>query len=507
MAASDWDLPAELAPDLAFVPRDHSEVWRTIGLWRRAMRAYASPHDSGGQGVRQRWLQLAGQCGEAWKTKGCPLDLEAPVPRAMIERLARQIQMPVQMFVPQTLFGWLLAWRVFEPDREAARQGMYCDLASTTDWGKYVRGELEDWHSVAIADIRAAQQHLSLTAAVRHILMAQKSTVMARHRVKCITGYPELGVPVLSEAASDFPSVNAMICEWYALDMGLPTLADRACVSRTGRAYFSISKMVNDIHDLAVDTHSGDVGNGARLYGDGRLGADTLVSWLVGLGHLVPTVARKVTDHALTRDDRTFLAGCAGVSYTLWGHRSDLWATVLPMARRGLGWGGLREHECRACRTAPRCGRCFYLGAEDCTHLFRAVQTGTDADAKKIVATALTLTGATGVISPDVVARAVARLARFSPTALGWHAARKHADPGTTVVAALTQGVYALAAECSERDLDALVDLARAAWWRVLPAFDRPEELTLDIYMYSTAAHPHITLTFGSHVAGIISRR
>ncbi|MDX3745981.1 hypothetical protein [Streptomyces sp. AK08-02] len=508
--APEGEPPADLASGLTFSRPDRRDVRRTIQLWHRAMQAYAPRHPAQEQpsrgGSQPDWLQRASQCGEQWKKKGCPLDLEEPVPRTMIERLAAQIRIPVQLFVPQTLFGWLLAWRVFEPDREAARQGMYCDLASTTDWGKYVRGELEDWHAIAIAEIRAAQQQLSLTAAVRHILMARKSSVMAQHRGRCITGYPELGVPVLRTETPYYPSVNAMICEWYALDMGLPTLADRACVSHDGRAYFSISKMVNDIHDLAIDTYTGDVGNGARLYGDGRHGTDTLVTWLVGLGHLLPAVAAKATNRMLTRDDRTFLAGCAGVSYTLWGHRSDLWATVGPMARHGYGWGALREHECRVCQAAPRCGACFYLDVDDCPHLSRATLTGTDADAEEIVHTALTLTGAVDVIPPDAAARAAARLARLSPTALGWHADRKHVDPGTTVVAALTQGIHALAAECSEGDLNTLTNLARTAWWRVLPAFDRPEELTLDIYMYSTAAHPHITLTFGSHIADIVSQ-
>ncbi|MEW2120843.1 hypothetical protein AB0945_37980 [Streptomyces sp. NPDC005474] len=508
--ASDGEPPADLASGLALSRPDRTDIRRTIQLWHRAMQAYAPrgrTHEQPSRdGSQREWLQLASQCGEQWKKKGCPLDLEEPVPRTMIERLAAQIRIPVQLFVPQTLFGWLLAWRVFEPDREAARQGMYCDLASTTDWGKYVRGELEDWHAVAIAEIRAAQQQLSLTAAVRHILMARKSSVMAKHRGRCITGYPELGVPVLRTEVPYYPSANAMICEWYALDMGLPTLADRACGSHAGRAYFSISKMVNDIHDLAIDTYTGDVGNGARLYGDGRHGADALVTWLVGLGHLLPAMAAKVADGSLTRDDRTFLAGCAGVSYTLWGHRSDLWATVGPMAQHGYGWGAVNEHDCRVCQAAPRCGPCFYLDAEDCPHLSRTDLSGTDADAREIVHTALTLTGAVDVIPPEVEARAVTRLAKLSPTALGWHADRKHVDPGTTVVAALTLGVYALAAECSEDDLGTLTDLARAAWWRVLPAFDRPEELTLDIYMYSTAAHPHVTLTFGSHIADIVSQ-
>jgi hypothetical protein len=424
----------------------------------------------------------------------------------VIERLAAEVRMPVQLFVPQTLFGWLLAWRVFEPDVEAARQGMYCDLASTVDWGRYTRGELEDWHAVAIADIRAAQQRLSPTAAVRHILMARKSSVMARHRDRCITGYPELGVPALRRETPDYPSVNAMICAWYALDMGLPTLADRACVSDAGRAYFSISKMVNDIHDLAIDTYTGDVGNGARLYGNGRRGADTLVIWLVGLRHLLPGVVEKVAAHrTLTRDDRTLLAGFAGVSYTLWGHRSDLWGAVGPMARDGYGWGALREHACRACQAVPRCGACFYRDATHCPHLSRADLAGTRADAEEIVNSALTLTGAFDVIGVDVAARAVARLTMFSPTALGWHSGRKHSDPATTVVAALTQGIYALATECAEGALDTFLDRARSAWWQVLPSFARPEELTLDIYLYSTAAHPHLTLTFGAHVADIVS--
>jgi hypothetical protein len=500
-----WELPSGLIPDLPFAPTGHPDAERSMDLWQRAMRVYASPADSSSSGRPERkWLSRADQCGESWKKKGCPLSLEEPGPSTVIERLAAEVRMPRELFLPQTLFGWLLAWRVFEPAPAAARQGMLIDLASTTDWGKYSRGELEDWHAIAIADIRSAQQTMSVTAAVRHILMATKCGIRAKQRTRCITNHPELGVSVLADAAGHYPSVNAMICEWYALDMGLPAIADRACVSDAGRAYFGIAKMLNDIHDLPADTYTGDVGNGARLYGDGRHGARTLVTWLVGLGHLLPQMAAKVAGNSLSREDRTFIAGCAGVSYTFWGHRSDLWPVLGQMARESYGWGALTEADCTACRAAPRCGTCFYQDTGECTHLRRASLTGTDTDAAQIVNAALTVTGAAGLINPDATARAVSRMAKSSPTALGWHAERKRNVPATTVVAALTQGIYALAAECTHDERATLIGLARSAWWHVLPGFTSPEELALDIYMYSTAAHPHLTLTFGSHIADII---
>ncbi|MEU7148692.1 hypothetical protein AB0B15_11730 [Streptomyces sp. NPDC045456] len=510
-AAHEWQLPADFIPDLPFTAAGHPDALRSIDLWQQAMQAYTAPSQDRPSRdapaldrAPQDWLNQANQCGESWQKKGCPLSPEGLVPKPVIEQLAADVRIPPQLLLPQVLFGWLLAWLVFEPDTPAARQGFYSDLASSTDYGKYARGELEDLHALAIAEIRTAQRGLSLTAAVRHILMAKKCVIMARHRSRCITNYPEPGVPVLVEAASRYRSTNAMICEWYALDMGLPTLADRALASDADRAYFGIAKMVNDVHDLAIDTYTGDVGNGVRLYGDGTHGTNTLVAWLVGLGHLAPALAAKIESSSLSSQDRKFLAGCAPVTYNLWGHRSEVWPVVGQMTQKGYGWGALSEGQCAACRTAPRCGTCFYRDTRNCTHLHPAPLTGTSTDAAEIVNTALDITGAADLINPAATARAITRLTTSSPTALGWHALRKQVDPQTAVTAALTQGIYALTAECAEAELTTLTDLARAAWWHVLPGFfKQPAGLALDTYMYSTAAHPHITLTFGSHVAGV----
>ena len=547
MSPKDWGLPHSFTPNVLFTSQGSADTQRTIDLWQRAMYVYigadedrarfeahvhrrapinpkaiygfpqkarwsasSSCDQPGGEAAAapvafaQEWLDRAGLCGDGWKRKSCPLTIEQHVPESIIEKLAADAMIPKQLVLPQTLFGWLLTWRVFEPDRTQARKGMYTDIASTTDWGKYSRGELEDWHSIAIDDIRETQQEMSLTTAVRHILMAKKCKIMATHRGVCIRDHGALGVPVLAGAAGDYPSTNAMICKWYALDMGLPTMAEKACGSDAGRAYFSILKMVNDVHDLAVDTLTGDVGNGVRLYGDGKRGTETIVRWLVGLRHVVPRVATKAADGTLSRDDRTFLAGCAGVAYTVWGHRSDLWPVVGLMAHRKLGWGAVNESECTACRAAPQCGACFYQDAQ-CTHERPGMfSRGDREEAAEIVQAALSLTCVQASMSAESVERAIQQLTDSSPTALGWHASRKRNDPATTIVAALTQGIHGLAAGCTQDELDKLICRARSAWWHVLPGFDRAEELALDIYLYSTAAHPHLTLTFGSHVADIL---